>query len=278
MSEKPYAMHVVSTKSVLEHQKSDMSLADLARFIKQGEGVELIPLCGNYGDNNGESVFFEAGDFCSSMSLSMLESAGIVISNPPFSLIKAYIMQLDAFKNEFLIVGNKNAITYKGIFPLFMQDKIWLGEGSMNGGRWMMVPDGIELISQHYKRDAEGKRLINIPGVCWFTNLDHKKRHQQLPLDLNCTYLGHEELYPKYDNYDAIEVDRVSRIPHDYNGVMGVPITFLDKYCPTQFKIVGASESEGVGLSNGLWDSSSKISQPVVYGKRKYKRLFIERC
>ena len=113
--------------------------------------------------------------------------------------------------------------------------------------------------------------MIRVSGVVWYTNIDHSKRHE--PLDLYKNYTPDE--YPVYDNYDAINIDKVADIPIDYNGVMGVPITFLDKFCPDQFEILGASESEGKGFSNGLWKKGATVAQPQVNNERKYKRLFI---
>ena len=175
--------------------------------------------------------------------------------------------QLVKYDKKFLIIGNKNAITYKEIFPLIIANKIWTGYRGFSGGMWF---------SGNYEGKTEkivdGQKLINVPSI-WFTNLDHKKRHEELILYRNYT----PEDYPRYDNYDAIEVSKTCDIPADYDGVMGVPITFLDKYNPEQFEIVGATESEGKGFSNGLWNPSCGVAQPLVSGKKAYKRIFIRR-
>lgn len=152
---------------------------------------------------------------------------------------------------------------------------VWLG--CCSGSKVYTVSDSY---AQEYPDKVffqDGQYVIKMGNTGWFTNIDHAKRHQMLPLGLGFTYAGHEEDYPKYDNYAAIEVSKVSQIPCDYMGVMGVPITFLDKYCPAQFEIVGATESEGRGFSAGLWDNTSGVSQPLVNKSRVYKRIFIRR-
>ena len=172
---------------------------------------------------------------------------------------------------KFLIIGNQNAITYKEIFPLIKDGKIWLGVSANKNICKFNIPDEYPLNAATCGIDPDGRKYVHVNGVRWFTNLDHDGHHQDLPL-----YKHYDpSAYPKYDNYDAIEVSRTAEIPDDYDGTMGVPITFLDKYDPDQFEIVGATESEGRGFSMGLWDESSGASQPVVNGIRKYKRLLI---
>ena len=178
-----------------------------------------------------------------------------MVTNPPFSLFREYVAVLMEHKKKFIVIGNQNAITYKEFFPLLKDDVVWLGSTHPK---------------EFIQRNGTVKKFGNI---CWFTNLDIKKRHEELILVKK--YAGHEDEYPKYDNYDAIEVSKVADIPLDYDGVMGVPITFLDKYSSDQFEIVGATESEGKGFSCGLWDESSGIAQPLIKGVRKYKRIFI---
>lgn len=198
------------------------------------------------------------GDFRSPECIELLKQADIVITNPPFSLFREYVAQLVEHKKKFLIIGNKNAITYKEIFPLIKGNKIWLGYGSPCNFMY------------------NGKMTKQVNGLTrWYTNLDNKKRNEFL--DTGKKYYGFEDMYPKYDNYDAININKTADIPMDYNGVMGVPITFIDKYCPEQFEIIGATESEGVGFSNGLWKPESKVSQPVVNKVRIYKRIFIRK-
>lgn len=219
------------------------------------------------------------GDFRSPECIEYLKQADIVVTNPPFSLFREYVVQLLAYKKKFLIIGNKNAITYKEIFPLIKENKMWVGVTAFSGGMWFFAA-----YEGKYEKVVDGVKLINVSAI-WFTNLDHGRRHEELPLmtmSENLRYSKHKEIrgkaaYEKYDNYDAIEVPFTDAIPSDYDGVMGVPITFLDKYNPDQFEILGATESEGKGFSNGLWHGGT--TQPLVNGQRVYKRLFIRhRC
>lgn len=230
------------------------------------------------GDKNGDRVpnpeeigihkLKGDGDFRSPESIDLLTQADIIVTNPPFSLFREYVAQLIEYDKKFLIVGHQNALTYKEIFPLIKENKIWLGYG-FNGG-------AAHFINTQYEDYAtagnhkEGK--IRVSGVHWFTNLDTRKRHEDLILYK--TY--NEKEYPAYDNYEAIEVSKTKDIPIDYKGVMGVPITFMDKYNPDQFEIIGATESEGKGFSNGLWKEESKVAQAMVNQERVYKRIFIK--
>ena len=172
------------------------------------------------------------GDFRSDDCIKFLKSADIVITNPPFSLFREYVAQLMEYEKEFLIMGNNNAITYKEIFPLIKENKIWLGHHSNKTMEFQLA--------DHYEKwdriDDEGNKYGKVPAISWFTNLDLDKKHEEIFLYND--YYGNEENYPKYDNYDAIEVSRVKDIPRDYEGVMGVPITFLTKYNPEQFDVI----------------------------------------
>jgi hypothetical protein len=229
------------------------------------------------GDKNGDKVpnpeeigiypMQGDGDFRSEESIELLKQADIVVTNPPFSLFRGYVAQLVEYDKKFIIVGHQNALTYKEIFPLIKENKMWLGYGFRGGAS--------HFINKHYEDYATAgdhkEGMIRVSGVTWFTNLDIAKRHEDLPLYK--TYSPEE--YPTYDNYDAINVDKTKDIPMDYEGAIGVPITFMDKYSPEQFEILGATESEGKGFSNGLWDERSKVSQPLVNKKRVYKRIFI---
>lgn len=179
------------------------------------------------------------GDFRSDECIELLKQADIVVTNPPFSLFREYLAQLIQYEKKFLIIGNMNAITYKGTFKLFQENKIWLGASIHSGDREFGVPDEYPLEASSYRVDSEDKKFIRVKGVRWFTNLDYAERHEDLPL-----YSAYDpEKYPKYENYDAIEVAATKDIPFDYDGVMGVPISFLDKYNPDQFEIVGTLES-----------------------------------
>ena len=218
-------------------------------------------------DKNVMSIL-QTGDFRSPECVALLKEADIIVSNPPFSLFREYIGQLMAYDKKFIIVGHQNAITYKEVFPLIKENKLWLGYGFKGGATHFYSPYEDTATAGNHKEDQ-----IRVSGVIWFTNLEIPKRNEEL--DLVCHYSPEE--YPKYDNYDAIEVGRTVDIPYDYGEVMGVPITFMDKYCPSQFEIIGASESEGKGFSNGLWSSTSGVAQPLVGGVKKYKRIFIKR-
>ena len=213
------------------------------------------------------------GDFRSPECIKFFEEADIIVTNPPFSLFREYVAQLIEYGKKFIIIGNINAVTYKEIFPLIQTNQIWLGPSIHSGDREFEVPSSYPLTAAGIRIDDQGRRYIRVKGVRWFTNLDFPQRHQALILHKKYR----PEEYPHYDNYGAINVDKTADIPCDYDGVMGVPITYLDKHNPDQFEIIGATESEGRGFSAGLWDESSKVSQPLVNGERKYKRIFIRK-
>lgn len=192
--------------------------------IPDAEEIGVMPLKGD-------------GDFRSPECIELLKEADIVVTNPPFSLFREYVAQLIEYDKKFLIIGNVNAVTYKEIFPLIMQNKVWLGVSIHSGDRKFWVPDDYELNAAGCGIDETGRKFIRVKGVRWFTNLDYKERHENLILYK--TYDIKEN--PTYINYDAIEVGKTSEIPMDYDGIMGVPITFLDKYNPDQFEILGKS-------------------------------------
>jgi len=208
------------------------------------------------------------GDFRSKESIELLKQADIVVTNPPFSLFREYVAQLIEYDKNFIIIGHQNALTYKEIFPLIKENTLWLGYGFKGGAA--------HFINTQYKdyasADDHQEGMIRVSGVTWYTNFDISKRHEDLILYKQFN----SDEFPKYDNYDAININKTKDIPLDYEGYMGVPITFMNKYNPEQFEIIGATESEGKGFSNGLWDKESKISQPVVNKKRVYKRIFIK--
>ena len=183
----------------------------------------------------------------------------MVVTNPPFSRAREFVAELEKYDKQFIIIGDLNWITYKEIFPLIKDNKLWLGYTKV---KEFKQPDGT------YKKF--GNKL-------WFTNVDTKKRHHKLETVYRWRKRKEKypDLYPKYDNYSAIEVSKVLQIPLDYDEAMGVPITFLDKFNPDQFEIIGADEAEGTGFSNGLFLNNSKHKQVFVNGKRKYKRIFI---
>lgn len=180
-------------------------------------------------DKNAISLLRQHGDFRSAECIELLKQADIVVTNPPFSLFREYIGQLMEYGKKFLIVGHQNAITYKEVFPLIKENKIWLGYGFKGGAAHFFSPYEDIATAGDHKKD-----MIRVSGVNWFTNLEIPKRNEEMDL---VRFFSPED-YPKYDNYDAINVDRTQDIPCDYPGVMGVPITFLDKYNPEQFEII----------------------------------------
>lgn len=202
------------------------------------------------------------GDFRNQECVDILKECDIVVTNPPFSLFREYIDQLIEYDKKFLIIGNQNAITYKEIFPLIKNKNIWLGIN--NGSKTYRIPDNYSHIKN--TTEVDGYLYTTLGNTCWFTNLEHKKRHQKHILFR--TYNGNESEYPKYDNYDAINVEKSADIPYDYYGVMGVPISFLDKICPEQFEIVG------LGKHPFIWDLDNIFKYSDCFklkGKQKIK-------
>lgn len=176
------------------------------------------------------------GDFRSSESIDLLKKSDIVVTNPPFSLFREFVDQLISYDKKFLIIGNINSITYKGIFKLIKENKAWLGVNLGRGISGFIVPEHYELYGTETKIDEMGNRIVSPNNCLWLTNLDNAKRHEDLPLVKK--YAGNEGYYPQYDNYDGINVNRTKDIPMDYEGAMGVPITFLHKFNPDQFEIL----------------------------------------
>lgn len=260
---------------------------DAEKFHTRGRVFTLVP-----EDLNGDGRidvddivwdYLEGdGDFRSDEVTSLRDEADMVITNPPFSLFRELVAWLMDGGVKFSIIGNSNAITYKEVFPLIQQNRLWLGvTRDGNGSMWFRIPDDAQVKATGQKVE-DGVRYQTVGSSAWFTNIDHGRRHEPLRLMTeadNIRFSKHKNVngvgYQKYDNYDAIEVPRVDAIPSDFSGVMGVPITFLGKYNPDQFEILGASESEGKGFSAGLWDSTSGVAQPLIKGERKYKRIFI---
>ena len=193
------------------------------------------------------------GSFDSDECVELLKECDVVVTNPPFSLFREYVALLIQYNKKFLIIGNMNAITYKEIFPYIKNNEIWLGVSKRSLD--FILPNG---------------NITNVNSI-WFTNIDHKKRHQEI--DLYKKY--NSEDYPKYDNYNAIDVSKVCEIPMDYDGVMGVPITFLDKYCPTQFKIIGWSRHNDMNMDGGFWLGGK--ADATINGKEVYRRILIKK-
>lgn len=222
------------------------------------------------------------GDFRSPEVTALRDEADIIITNPPFSLFREFLAWIVEGQKQFAIIGNMNAITYKEVFPLIKDNKIWLGATIHSGDREFQIPQEYPITAAGWRVDECGNKYIKVKGVRWYSNLEHGRRHQPLALMTMADNLRYNSkmqgktAYDRYDNYDAIEVPRTDAIPSDYEGVMGVPISFLDKYCPEQFEILGCTESEGKGFSNGLWCEGSRVAQPLINGQRVYKRIFIK--
>jgi len=209
---------------------------------------------------HSHTLLKEGGDFRSAECTKLLQEADIVVTNPPFSLFREFVALLAKYQKHFLIIGNVQAITYLEIFPLIKENKAWLGATIHSGDREFRVPDHYPLNAASCRIDENGTKYIRVKGVRWYTNLDHGRRHQELPLMTmadNLRFSKHKELkgkeaYSRYDNYDALEVPFTDAIPSDYDDIMGVPISFLDKYNPDQFEIVGNSDDGGMMRDLGV--------------------------
>lgn len=252
----PYVLRVTETKKYLVGTQTDLDPRGAKYFMDTEANNLMQPLIGNAAvnpdgtpveetvkvsvldedgnpvlDKKGKpkmkskkrAVYYEAGDFRSDMSVELLKQSDIVVTNPPFSRFRQYISQLMDYKKSFLILCNKNSVHYKEVFPLLRDNLVWLGHYSPV---FYKLPDGT------LTRQCSGLTR-------WLTNLDHAERHVLVPIDLGCTYYGHEDMYLKYDNFDAINVDNQNEIPCDYTGIMGVPDGLLDNFCPDQFELIG---------------------------------------
>ena len=229
-------------------------LADVKLLLEQDKNTRR-PLKGN--------GIYEAGDFRSDECIELLKQADVVVTNPPFSLFREYIAQLVEHNKQFLVIGNQNAITYKETFTLIKDNKLWLGVD--NGGtKWFQVPDEYDIETESRKKIENGIKYFSMGSIMWFTNMDNPKRHDTIPLFKRYT----PENYPNYDNYDAIEVGKVADIPCDYSGAMGVPITFLDKFNPEQFEILG--------IDRYIEGNSTPNKRFTIEGKEIYARVVIK--
>lgn len=212
------------------------------------------------------------GDFRSPECIEILKESDIVVTNPPFSLFREYVAQLIEYNKQFIILAQQNAISYREIFKLIKENKLWLGADN-NGTKWFKVPNDYEINTESRKKIEDGKKFFSMGSVVWFTNLDIKKRHEDLiPYKV---YKGHENEYPKYDYYDAINIDRVADIPMDYRGAMGVPVTFLDKHNPEQFEIL-----DGIGrysMLTGPTDKTRGTYLTKINGSPKFARIIIQK-
>ncbi len=238
-----------------------VNLADVAYLLRNDKNV-LSVLKGDDAPG-ADCKMYGPGDFRSKECVELLKQSDIVCTNPPFSLFREYVAQLMKYEKMFLIIGNQNALKYKEIFPLIMNNQLWLGNNS--GDMSFQVPNSYEECETRFWQDETGQKWRSLGNICWYTNLDHKKRHREL----DCIRQYSPEEYPTYESYPAINVNKYADIPNDYYGTMGVPITFMDKYNPDQFEILGV-------LNHGC-DSEFDLAKPTINGKDLYSRILIRR-
>lgn len=270
---RPYMIQI--TEVVDENSDGAIDLSDVAYLLKNQKNVIRK---------------LENGDFRSEECIALLKEADIVCTNPPFSLFREFVALLEQYQKSYLIIGNINAVTYKEIFPLIKENRLWMGYSIHSGDREFRVPNDYPLEAAGYRIDEQGRKYIRVKGVRWYTNLDYVERHANL--DLWKRYTAEE--YPRFDNYDAINVDKTAEIPEDYDGIMGVPITFLDKYNPDQFEILGMCENLDLyGLKTRVYSAQECRDRyveifgkkgtydlnaaGVVNGKKVYQRILIRR-
>ncbi len=278
--QKPKALAVV-----LDHVKDEdgdgaANVTDVELFLKRNKAAR-IALKGN--------AIYPGGDFRSPECVAFLKQADIVVTNPPFSLFREYVAQLFEHKMKLLVIGNLNAIKYKVVFPQFQDDRLWLGPTISSGDREFQVPDHYPLNAAGWRVGDDGTKFVRVKGVRWFTNLDHGRRHQPLNLmtmaenrKFNKKLEG-KAAYERFDNYDAIEVPFTDAIPSDYDGTMGVPISFLDKYSPDQFEIIWqASGNTRASTPQNVLKRMGYVPHPddrggcaILAGRRTYDRIFI---
>jgi hypothetical protein len=222
------------------------------------------------------------GDFRSDEIRKLRDEADLIITNPPFSLFKEFLTWIVEAGKDFVIIGNMNAITYKEAFSLIKDNKMWLGATNFNVGMFFFVPENFVYADTYkFEREIDGKKASRVPGVCWYTTIEHGRRHEPLALMTeadNIKFSRHAGIrgvgYQVYENYDAIEVPKVEAIPSDFEGVIGVPVTFLSKYNPDQFEILGASDNGAVPEELKL-PHFKKHNEPFIGGNKLYKRIFI---
>ena len=262
----PYVAYINEIGDYNGDGRVDLSDVELLLRMKKNTRRKL------HGD-----AIYPAGDFRSEESVALLKQADVVVTNPPFSLFREYVAQLMDYNKNFIIIGNINVVTYKEIFPLIKDNKMWMGSTCFHGGATYFYGseefyDPVKMSNPKHAYIKDGYLFWRVNGVRWFTDLDIKKRHEDL--DLYKEY--NPEDYPKYDNYDAVNVDKVVNIPCDYDGIMGVPISFLDKYNPDQFEIIGMSANGAVPNYIKLpW--ATKHNNPFINGKPIYQRIFVKR-
>lgn len=297
----PYAMRVTSTKEYLVGTQTDLDIKGAKFFLETEQDKITYLLYGNVArDEEGniiqiyekeeyqdektgkirkrtikKDLYYEAGDFRSDMSIELLQQADIVVTNPPFSLFREYVAQLMQYGKQFLIIGNINALTYKKIFPLIRDNKIWVGCQAFIGKRWYRLigskSNDIHAIFHNVKNEHG---VWFVPRkTCWFTNIDHQKRHEPIRLNPDSLYKGHENEYPKYDGNETIHIFDINNMPCDYKDAMSMPIGFLEKYCPEQFIILNCTSKRIIVQYKAEYiDSYIKACQKKsleVFTKRK---------
>lgn len=274
-----------ATAVILDHVKDEdgdgaANIDDVKLFLKRNKAARKALAADDE---------YAGGDFRSSECIALLKEADIVVTNPPFSLFREYVAQLMEHGKKLLIIGNLNAIKYKVVFPHFRSNRLWLGPSITSGDREFRVPDTYPLNAAGWRVDEDGTKFIRVKGVRWFTNLDHGRRHQPLKLMTMAENLKFNKklegksAYEALENYDAIEVPFTDAIPSDYGGIMGVPISFLDKYSPEQFQIIWqasgntrASTPEAVLREMGYRPHpDDRGGCAILHGRRTYDRIFI---
>lgn len=272
---------------IIDHVKDEdgdgaANVTDVALFLKRNKAARIALK----GDDE-----YPGGDFRSSECVAFLKQADIVVTNPPFSLFREYVAQLFEHKKKLLVIGNLNAIKYKVVFPQFQDDRLWLGPTISSGDREFQVPDHYPLNAAGWRVGDGGTKFVRVKGVRWFTNLDHGRRHQPLNLMTMAENrkfnkkLDGKAAYERFENYDAIEVPYTDAIPSDYDGTMGVPISFLDKYSPEQFEIIWqASGNTRASTPQNVLAKMGYVPHPddrggcaILAGRRTYDRIFIRR-
>jgi len=250
----------IEIKEVTDINRNGAINLDDVEYLLKHDKNTAIPLKGD-------------GDFRSEECIELLKEADMVVTNPPFTLFREYVAQLVKYKKRFLIIGNTNALTYKEIFKLIKKDKLRTGYTNFNVGMFFVVPDDWEHF-HHINKD--GKKIARVSTSCWFTNLEVEKHKQDINLYKKYT----PKEYPTYDNYDAINVNKYTDIPYDYAGYIGVPITFIDKYNPAQFKIIDMCSSAGGSATGTIvpneYGMSIKDKRPLISGKNTYARIIIK--
>lgn len=269
---KPKAVAVIVDRVKDEDGDGAANVADVEIFLKRNKAARIALK----GDDK-----YPGGDFRSAECIAFLKEADIVVTNPPFSLFREYVGQLVEHGKTFLIIGNTNSITYKDIFPLIKDNRMWLGCTNFNVGMFFEVPDHWGHF--HHINPETGKKIARVSSSCWYTNMDHGRRHQPLSLMTMAENLKFSKnlrgkaAYDRYANFDGIEVGNYKEIPSDYDGSMGVPITFIDKYNPDQFEILGSSMTLGVPMSQVAKKGTYLQGGPRFYidnGDGTYRRMY----